>query len=139
MPHFSFYQVVTDNNVLNLPNFDPQGGGESVGTQRVTWTPPGDLADSTDPEKRPLMCFNVDPDDASNFRLQVQIRDLAGADRTIHEFTYGGNSTRQVIEPFPVEWVRRDRENSLFFRKLEGDGAMQIRNVIVWTTRFRNF
>lgn len=76
MPHFSFYPVITDNVVLNLPNFDPNNSDENLSTQRALWTPPGDMVTSTDGEKRPVLWYNVDLDNADEFVLQVQVRNV---------------------------------------------------------------
>lgn len=140
--HIAYYDVLADNNVLGLPNFNPQqnvGGtaaDESVNTQMVVWEPAGDIQLNGPGKIRPVLCYNVDLDGADSFRLRVKIRGAQG-DKTISTFTYGGNTTRQWMDPFRLEWVRGDR-NVFIFEKVSGGGAVEIRNVIVMYQRLIN-
>ena len=140
--HIAYYDVLADNNVLNLPNFDQEqdvGGtaaDEALNNQLLVWKPAGDIQLDGPGNIRPVLCYNVDLDNADDFRLRVKIRGAQG-DKTISTFTYGGNTTRQWMDPFQLEWVRKD-SNVFIFEKMSGDGAVQIRNVIVMYQRLIN-
>jgi hypothetical protein len=136
MPHIAYYQVLTDNVTLPLPNFSP-GAGESQNLQRVQWNPANDIKLDNDGSRWPLLCYQVDLEGAGNFTLRVQIRDPQGADRTISTFSFDGNTTRQFMDPFPSQWVGTGN-NKIFFRRLSGTGSggVIIRNVVVLYQRF---
>lgn len=137
MPHFAFYHVLADNNVLTLPNFNP-GDEEDINTHRlVLEDPAGDIDLDVPAEFRPLLCYNVDADNADQFRLRVLVRDLQGADREISDSRWNGQFTHQVMEPFPGKWLRKDR-SKFFFKRESGAGGVQIRNVILFYIRDTN-
>lgn len=138
MPHIAYYQVLTDNVTLPLSNFSP-GAEESPNTQRVQWNPANDIKLDNDGSKRPVLCYQVDLENANGFTLRVQIRDPQGADRTISTFSFDGNTTRQYMDPFSSKWVSKGN-NKIFFRKLSGNGSggVIIRNVMVLYQRFIN-
>jgi hypothetical protein len=102
----------------------------------LVWKPAGDIQLDGPGNIRPVLCYNVDLDGADDFRLRVKIRGAQG-DQTISTFTYDGNTTRQWMDPFRLEWVRRD-SNVFIFEKVSGNGAIQIRNVIVMYQRLIN-
>jgi len=138
MGHFAHYQVLTDNKVLNLPNLSPSGGtgvtAESQSKQRIIWNPANDISLDDGADTRPILCFNVDLDNADDFKLRVWILTDQGAQKTIFEWTYDGNSTRQIMEPFHLSWVNTGN-NPIMFQKISGNGQVQIRNVIVMYQR----
>ncbi len=131
MPHIAYYQVLTDNVTLPLPNFSP-GADESQNAQRVLWNPANDIKIDNDGSKRPVLCYQVDLESANDFVLRVQIRDPQGTDRTISTFTFDGNTTRQFMDPFPSQWLGTGN-NKIFFQRLSGNGTggVIIRNVLV--------
>lgn len=137
--HIAYYNVLADNSVLDIPNLNPQqevGGtaaNETQSTQMLVWKPAGDIQLNGPAHIRPVLCYNVDLDNATAFKLRVKIRGAQG-DKTISTFTYGGNTTRQWMDPFLLEWVRRD-SNIFIFEKAGGEGQIQIRNVIVMYQR----
>lgn len=134
MPHFVFYHVLADNNVLSLPNFDA-GDEEDINTHRLVLEDPATDIDLDVPASfRPLLCYNVDADNANQFRLRVLVRDLQGASREISDSLWNGQFTHQVMEPFPAKWLRKDG-SKFFFKKESGEGSVQIRNVILFYMR----
>ena len=133
MPHFAYYHVLTDDVVMALPQFNAPSG-EDLNTQRVTFNPTDDIELDGSGANRPLLCYQVDLDDASAFKLKVQIRDQQGADRTISTWSFDGNDTRQFMDPFRLEWLHKG-DHSIFFKRISGAGSVKIRNVVVFFQR----
>ena len=133
MPHIAFYQVLTDDVVLPLPNLNP-GNDEDQDTQRLTLNPANDIELNATGQHRPLLCYQVNLENADDFKLQVQVRDKQGALRTISTWTFDGNTTRQFVNPFRLEWINSGN-NIFFFKRLSGNGGVKIRNVVVFYQR----
>lgn len=141
--HIAYYQVLSDNTTDQLPNLSPKqnvGGtaaDEDVNTQLRVWRPAGDTQLNGDGSKRPVLCYNVDLNNCDSFHLRVLIRGKQG-DKTISNFTFDGNTTRQFMDPFQLEWVRPD-VNIFMFKLINRDGGnVIIRNAVIMYQRLIN-
>lgn len=133
MPHIAYYDVLTDDVVLSLPQFEAKPP-ESINQQIVKFDPANDIELDATGKSRPLLCYQVDLENADDFKLRVQVRDKQGADRTVSNWTFDGNATRQFMDPFHLEWLQTG-VNQIFFKKISGNGGVKIRNVVVFYQR----
>jgi hypothetical protein len=86
-----------------------------------------------------MLCFQMDPNNSANLKLEVFIRDLAGADRKICSWDLAGGASRWTMEPLKSEWVRGKavhNQNKIIFKvNSDGDGTVVIRNVVFFFHR----
>ncbi len=129
MMHIACYQLLTDDAVLPLPN-DLPDLGETRNAQKVQWNAPAEYEIAKDRSRRPVLCYQVELQSTEAFRLRVQLRDRDGALRTIGTRSIYDRIARQVMDPFPADWVRSGN-NRIFFRRLAGQGRLFIRDVMV--------
>lgn len=141
--HIAYYQVLSDNSTDPLPNLNPRqnvGGttaDEDINTQMRFWTPADDIQLNGDASKRPMLCYQVDLNNCDSFQLRVMIRGKQG-DKTISNFTFGGNTTRQFMDPFRLAWVS-PTSNLFMFKLISKDGGnVIIRNTVIMYQRLIN-
>ena len=88
---------------------------------------------------RPMLCFQMDPNNSANLKLEVFIRDEQGADRRICAWHLVGGGSRWTMEPLKSEWVRGkvvNNQNKIIFRvDKDGAGTVVIRNVVFFFHR----
>ncbi len=134
MTHIAYYQVLTDNVILPLPNTNPSGTEENETTQKLIFNPANDIELNASGQHRPLISYQVDLESANDFKLRVQVRKPGGALKTINTWTFDGNATRQFEDPFRLEWISNS-DNVIFFRKISGNDGVIVRNVVVFYQR----
>jgi hypothetical protein len=107
MPRLAFYRVVTDVTVFEFP---------SAGSSHELTFDTTDDIELNESNLRPLLCFQMDPRKDSNIKLEVFIRDLAGADRKICSYTLLDKDgvVRWTMEPVKPEWVRKGQNKIIF-------------------------
>lgn len=127
--HIACYQLLTDDVALPLPN-DLPDLGETRDAQKIQWNAPDESEIAKDRSRRPVLCYQVELQSAEPFRLRVQLRDRNGALRTISTRSLCDRMARQVMDPFPANWVRSGN-NRILFRRLAGQGRLFIRDVMV--------
>ncbi len=95
MSTIAYYQVLTDDVLLPLPNPNPTQVDENATTQKLTFNPADDVKLSGAGENRPLLSYQVDLENANDFKLRVEVRKDGGPLRTISTWTFDGNATRR--------------------------------------------
>lgn len=128
MPRLAFYRVVTDVTEVRLPT----GEGSHPNSKELTFLTTDDI-ELNESDLRPLLCFQIDPNDDVSQKLEVFIRDLAGADRKICTWNLNSGTARWTMEPVKSEWVRKG-ENKIIF-KVSGHGTIVIRNIVFFFHR----
>ena len=78
MSRLAFYRVVTDVAVFEFPSAGP--------SHELTFDTTDDI-ELNESDLRPLLCFQMDPAQDSNIKLEVFIVDLPGARRKICSYT----------------------------------------------------
>ncbi len=131
MPRLAFYRVVTDVTELNLPT----GEGSHPFHEELTFKTTDDV-ELNESDLRPLLCFQMDPSNNASRKLEVFIRDLAGADRKICTWNLGGGAARWTMEPVKSEWVRKGENKLIFKVDDDGAGSVVIRNVVFFFHRY---
>lgn len=140
--HSAHYQVLTDNVVLHLPNLSPSGGtgetAENIKRQRKIWNPPNDIKIDGPGNSRPVLCFQVNPENANNFKLRVWRLTQSGAKKTILNWTFNNGQAMHFMEPFDTDGLHVGN-NPIMFEDVSNNnssGQLIIRNVMVMYQRF---
>ena len=128
MPRLAFYRVITDVTEVQLPT----GEGSHPNSKELTFSTTDDI-ELGESDLRPMLCFQIDPADNVSQKLEVFIRDLAGADRKICTWNLNSGTARWTMEPVKPEWVRKG-ENKIIF-KVDGHGTIVIRNIVFFFHR----
>src|SRR5829696_2250859 len=114
MPRVAFYRVLTDVTELQLPS----GEGSHPLSRELNFEVTGDI-ELHESDLRPMLCFQMDPNNSADLKLEVFIRDEQGADRKICSWHLVGGGSRWTMEPLKSEWVRGkvvDNKNKIIFR-----------------------
>lgn len=129
MPRLAFYRVLTDVTDLRLPS----GESSHMFSQELDCELTGDV-ELDESDLRPLLCFQMDPKNAENRKLEVFIR--ATGDRKLCSYTLTGDAMRWTMEPVKPELIRGQGHFKIIFKiDDEGDGEVYIRNVVLFFHR----
>jgi hypothetical protein len=83
--------------------------------------------DNPDPGSRAILAFNLSPDGAANFKLEVQVND-----KIVKTLTYNGGAHMTVHEVIPAKLLK-PTDNEIQFKALAANsGSIKIGDIVVW-------
>ncbi|MEL7037784.1 MAG: hypothetical protein AAFO04_19535 [Cyanobacteria bacterium J06592_8] len=120
MPTVAAYHALRDGSFTLSPN----------GSQSIIFNPANDMRRDGD-INRPVLCYRVDPSNASSLRLTVQ----SNGQNVGPRLSISGEKSETFMEIMPFSAVGTGNNNITFELGSTGTGSLAISDVIVWFMR----
>lgn len=106
----------------------------ALGGLSLDWNPSNDIV-LNNKTLSPVLSFRADPsNNARNLKFKISLRNQTGSEKSVASFTYSGTVSRTIFEVLERKDITKDGMKFIF-KKMEGDGGLDISDVIVWFHR----